>query len=161
VITIATVAVLILVLVLTLRSRDDAEKAVEEATKQTRPRLESVIAYLTHKNVSDPSPFQNVSSAQHMAARFMVKTVDYNLTIPTIDSRTLGEGYYFVLRYVMIVFYYAMGGQNWTMDPGSGFLSSNDTCYWYESIFKIGVWCVIRESDGLVIPLGLVFSYVA
>jgi hypothetical protein len=117
--------------------------------------LESVIAYLAQENVSDPSLFQNESSAQRKAARFMAETDGYNLTVPTIDSRTLDEGYYFVFRYVMIVFYFALRGENWTI--GTGFLSSNDTCYWFEPILNIGVWCVFDEQDGTIIPTGLIF----
>jgi hypothetical protein len=137
----------------------DPEKAVQEAKKRPRPSLESVIAYLTRENVSNPSLFQNKSSLQYMAARFMAETDGANLPIPTIDSRKLDEGYYFVFRYVMIVFYYAMQGNDWTLNPGSGygtgFLTPYDACYWFEPILKIGVWCVIDEQDGTIIPLGL------
>jgi hypothetical protein len=137
----------------------DPEKAVQDAKKRPRPSLESVIAYLTQENVSNPSLFQNKSSWQYMAARFMAETDGANLAIPTIDSRVLDEGYYFVFRYVMIVFYYAMQGNDWTINPGSGygtgFLTPYDACYWFEPILKIGVWCVIDERDGTIIPLGL------
>jgi hypothetical protein len=137
----------------------DPEIAVQEAKKRLRPSLEAVIAYLTQENISNPSLFQNKSSPQYMAARFMAETDGANLAVPTIDSRTLDAGYYFVFRYVMIVFWYAMRGDDWTVDPGSGFrrgfLTPYDACYWFDRSLEIGVVCVIDAQDGAIIPLGL------
>jgi hypothetical protein len=128
----------------------DPEIAVQEAKKRLRPSLEAVIAYLTQENVSNPSLFQNKSSPQYMAARFMADTDGANLPIPTIDSRTLDVGYYFVFRYVMIVFWYAMRGDDWTIHL---FLSPYDICYWSAPFLQIGIGCDMQ--DGMVIPLQL------
>jgi hypothetical protein len=96
---------------------------------------------LTHR-VSTEYDFEESSSPQSLALNFMAINDKKSMKVPTGDLQTI-EGYKFITRYIMTLFYYAMNGSRWNYDLL--FLSDHDTCEWYElfrpPIGQVGVLC--------------------
>jgi len=100
--------------------------------------------------ISSKSQLETRGTPQNLAANWMAGLDKDQFTIP-YDSMTTDGNYYFIQRYVMVVFYYALGGQNWQYS--SRFLTSAQTCDWNrgfdldnEEEYRFGVHCENREE---------------
>ena len=92
--------------------------------------------------ISPFSDLDDVSSMQYRALRTIVTETAYEIDIPTEPS-----GFpKFIQHYVIVLFYYSLGGQDWNVDT---FLSGGEECFWYYATlyFFLGVGC---NTDGEV-----------
>jgi hypothetical protein len=105
-------------------TRDDDEAGLDI------PRLQAVQAFLSEK-ITPTAKFKDITSPQYMAAKWIADVDDYDMEIPH-DPTNVDDSYDFVQRYVMAVFYYALGGDEWQDDYG--FLSSSSVCEWNEAL---------------------------
>jgi len=96
-------------------------------------------------------------SPQNLAANWLSTMDKDKFAIPyTTESE---ENYYFIQRYALVVFHYAMGGLNWTYK--SRFLTSHLTCEWNrgfnldsEENFLFGVQCADKEQVSYIFMPG-------
>ncbi len=83
-------------------------------------RLEHIVHYLgENTGISSLEDLTNPSSPQAMAARWLAHEDSEKLEVPTIgtgwaDSNDIPSPFDFVQRYVLLVFYFALGGDAWT-----------------------------------------------
>jgi hypothetical protein len=98
--------------------------------------------YLLKHKVSTEGDFEDPTSPQSHALNFMAINDKKSMQVPSGDLQT-NEGYKFITRYIMALFYYAMNGSRWNYDLL--FLTEHDTCEWYElfsqPIGQVGVLC--------------------
>lgn len=112
-------------------------------TPITREKVgEAMKQYIVDNGVSPSGAFYNPSSPQSIALDFLANKDPMQLNAPLTGLDT-DEGYSFISRYVMALFYAAMGGDTWNYDLL--FLSKHDTCDWYDvfqpPVGQVGVLC--------------------
>lgn len=98
--------------------------------------------YIVRQSVSPSNAFIDSDSPQSLALAFLADQDQLRLNAPK-DGLGSREGYKFITRYVMAVFYFAMQGSLWNYDLL--FLTKHDTCDWYDvfqpPVGQIGVLC--------------------
>jgi hypothetical protein len=118
-------------------------------------RQQKLLQYIVDQGVSEREDLLNPESPQGHALEFLANQDGLALDPPTGGLDT-DEGYRFVTRYTMALFYYATNGTRWNYDLL--FLSDSDTCEWYEifepPIGQVGVLCN-QETQEIV---GMSFS---
>lgn len=87
-------------------------------------RLEAVLQLV--KDVSDPQALADPSSAPYQAARWMADQDLAHWDLPATNQSS--DAFWFVQRYVLAVWYYALDGPNWLYK--SHFMSHFDVCDW-------------------------------
>jgi hypothetical protein len=105
-------------------ARDDDEAGLD------LPRLQLVQDFLSEK-ITPLATLKDITTPQYMAAKWIADQDDYGIDIPD-DPTNVDDSYDFVQRYVMAVFYYALGGDEWQDDYG--FLSPTPVCDWNEPL---------------------------
>jgi hypothetical protein len=147
---------------LTKDNRQDDKSSVPATvvpTGQTpaekKDRSNNLKIWLMENVISEAATFDDATSPQTKALAFMADSDTMQLDIP-LGSKTSPEGYTFLTRYVMALFYYSTGGPLWHYKLL--FLSDNHVCDWF-FLFpvptgKVGVLC---DEDNLEIE-GISFS---
>ena len=111
--------------------------------------------YVVTNGVSSEADFSSSTSPQSRALDFLANKDPLQLYAPRSGLDT-DDGYTFITRYVMSLFYYATGGELWNYDLL--FLSKHETCQWYDvfqpPVGQVGVLCY-QNSNKIV---GLSFS---
>ena len=103
---------------------DDGEN--DDGENDDVERFEQVKILLTQGGITSATEFQQTTSPQYKAAAWIANDDELEMDIPeSIDEE---DSYIFIQRYVMAVFYYALGGVGWKRD--AAFLSGDDTCEW-------------------------------
>lgn len=87
-------------------------------------RLSQVQEYLSF--VSSPGDLKTQGTPQYRAANWIADTDLLQLPVPT--SQKYFDSFKFVQRYVISVFYYALGGDNWKYKKQTSFLSNLSEC---------------------------------
>lgn len=110
----------------------DSQAVVEpehESLSITRPtsRLGDVMDFLS-ASITQAVEFEDQYSAQYKAARWLADQDFLNMPIPDADPKDYASTYWFVQRYVLAVFYFSAGGDNWRYK--SYFMSDYDVCEW-------------------------------
>jgi hypothetical protein len=130
----------------------------ELATNTPVPREEEYAAmksYVISNGVSSESDFSSSTSPQSRALDFLANKDAQQLVAPSSGLNT-DDGYTFISRYVMALFYYATGGELWNYDLL--FLSKHETCEWYDvfqpPVGQVGVLCNTNSNK----IVGLSFS---
>jgi hypothetical protein len=112
-------------------------------------------SYIINNSVSSQSDFSSSTSPQSKALDFLANKDAMQLNAPSSGLDT-DEGYTFITRYVMALFYYALGGDLWNYDLL--FLSKHETCQWYDvfqpPVGQVGVLC--NQNSNTIV--GLSFS---
>lgn len=126
-------------------SKNKRNTPISSATPAPRQdRASLIINFLTKTGVSDFEDFENENDPQTLAANFMVNDLAFSFKVPeTMDD----YGTKFLERYILVVFYYALDGPDWTKQLG--FLNhSTHHCSWYQpvtlpdnSTFGVGATC--------------------
>lgn len=114
---------------------------------ENRPRanLQDVIAYMVGQGVSNMEDFQNESSPQARAASWLATADPANWPVPDSNQYNIESdvGYWYMTRYIMVVNYYALGGEDWA--DQMYFLTKADVCLWHTwndtENYRIGVFC--------------------
>ena len=98
--------------------------------------------YIVGNGVSSDSDFAISTTPQSVALNFLANKDPMKLNAPLTGLDT-PEGYAFITRYVMAVFYAAMNGDYWNYDLL--FMSKHATCEWYNvfepPVGQVGVLC--------------------
>ncbi len=110
------------------RAQDEANSLASNENGEENDdveRFEQVKTLLTDGGITSATEFQQPTSPQYKAAAWISNDDELEMDIPaSIDE----DSYLFVQRYVMAVFYYALGGENWINT--ASFLTGEDTCDW-------------------------------
>lgn len=105
---------------------EDDDEENDDGENDDVERFEQVKILLTQGGITSATEFQQTTSPQYKAAAWIANDDELEMDIPeSIDEE---DSYIFVQRYVMAVFYYALGGVGWKRD--AAFLSGDDTCEW-------------------------------
>jgi len=140
--TLAMILVIVLSVIIGVTVSNREEESSYRASSQSH-----VQDYVTDLGISTRDQFIDDKSPQFLATQWLAVYDEMNLKVPEIGTNpdTDDEAYQFVLRYVMVVLYYATGGENWKYQ--FNFLSAKSTCAWNG---------VLLSSQGGFISFGLV-----
>ena len=131
------------------------QNTISPPTIDSKDRRDQVVNYLVSQGISSKIDFDLPANPQARAADFMAFLDDLQLNLPEGDKQTR-DGYAFITRYVMAVWFYATGGPNWNFNLL--FLSEHHTCDWFfifgPPIGRVGVLC----NPNTLEILGLSFS---
>lgn len=138
------------------RQQDALMNSGNSFTPVMRPEVEaSMKDYIIVHGVSSESDFTSSTSPQSKALDFLAHNDPLQMNAP-LSGLESEDGYKFITRYVMSLFYAALGGETWNYDLL--FNSKHETCQWYDvfrpPIGQVGVLCNI-DSKQIV---GLSFS---
>lgn len=90
--------------------------------------------FLIRSGISSEANLKNVSSPQHMAAKWLANEDGMRLPIPNHMTSKVPKS--FVERYVLAVLYFATGGPDWAYQLK--FLTGNHVCTWYDPFIVDG-----------------------
>lgn len=151
---ILAIAVLLLIMIIGLsvgltadnrKDNGDSSTALptdEMNAQKQKDRSNNLKLWLVDNEISEAATFNDDASPQAKALTFMSETDKMRFDIPDGDSST-EDGYTFLTRYVMTVFYYATDGPQWNYNLL--FLSDNPVCDWFfvftPPVGQIGVLC--------------------
>ena len=151
--------VIIIVGLVIVDVRGDEEAASSYASSSTdliqKQRFSKVVEYLKVNGISNQQDLLFDDSSQNRAAKWLAYEDPSQRQVPSasINDR---EGYRFMERYIMAVFYFHLRGSNNKWKYSANFLSEDDTCDWY-SVFltsvgrdTVGVQC---NDDGFIAGL--------
>jgi hypothetical protein len=128
-----------------------------EVPAQRESSIDQVIAYMADSGVSDLTALTTNGTAQNRAAAWMAEQDEADMAVPEL-AITTQEGYKYMVRYVMAVFYYSTGGADWSFQHY--FMTMPTVCEWNNGemngavSYPMGVLCD-KESDAL---FGLAFG---
>jgi hypothetical protein len=121
-------------------------------------RMLQAIDMLTNKGISDRAAISLEGTPQYLAALWMADRDPLQYAIPNTEVE-LGDSYYFVQRYVLVLLFHATGG-NATWNNNLDFLSQHHECSWYHSkkftdgeVYAMGASCRgedLQVSDLLI-----------
>lgn len=117
---------LVLVLALAIGLSVGLPSSVDHESVPSEERLESVMNFLVNQGVSDRSDLETPGTPQQLAATFIAKSDADAYPVPTLLSSR--DGIPFVQRYVLAVFFHALGGNDW--EDQLGFLGHQNVCKW-------------------------------
>ena len=150
-ITVFVVMALIVLLVIipaTVVSRNN-----QNAASANTPYYDDIVNFLVDNQISSVPDMNDPNSPQARAIEWLTEQDPANVPVPIASSVDGSyEAYMYMVRYVMAVNYFALGGTNWTNDLQ--FLMLDDVCDWNadvttEDIFdRMGVFCA--NSPGQV-----------
>lgn len=111
--------------------------------------------YVITNGVTSEIEFTSATSPQSRALDFLANKDPRQLQAPSSGLNT-DEGYAFITRYVMALFYYALGGELWNYDLL--FLSKHETCQWYDvfqpPVGQVGVLC--NQNSNTIVGLSFI-----
>jgi hypothetical protein len=110
--------------------------------------IDQVIAYMVNTSVSDLTDLLTIGSPQNRAAIWMAEQDEADIAVPNGNTTAL-ESYNYMVRYVMAVFYYSTGGDNWNVQYFS--MTFAPVCDWNNVIagpnpYRQGIICD-QETD--------------
>jgi hypothetical protein len=114
-----------------------------------KSNVDQVIAYMVNTSVSDLTALATIGSPQNRAATWMAEQDAANTAVPAGNATAL-EGYNYVVRYVMAVFYYSTGGDDWNVQYF--FMTIAPVCDWNNAridgpnAYRRGIICD-KETD--------------
>jgi hypothetical protein len=111
------------------KDKGDSSTAIDTGQNaQKKDRPDNIKNWLLDKGISEAATFDDAASPQAKALTFMATSDKMQLDIPDGDLTT-EDGYAFLTRYVMTLFFYATDGPLWNFNLL--FLSENPVCDWY------------------------------
>jgi hypothetical protein len=127
-------------------TRDPLEEVSDDPPEMPAVRksnIDQVIAYMVNTSVSDLTDLLTIGSPQNRAAIWMAEQDAADTAVPTGNTTAL-EGYNYMVRYVMAVFYYSTGGDNWHVQYFS--MTFAPVCDWNNVIdgpnpYRQGIIC--------------------
>ena len=120
-----------------------------------RATLNEIVDWLVAQQVSSRSALLDPGSPQQQAAEWLAAQDEAALALPptsvTItvdDTDETDSGYFYMVRYVMAVTYYALNGENWPTQVN--FLSPDPVCDWHGLSQGVSEPFVGAEVGGLL-----------
>jgi hypothetical protein len=111
---------------------DDASDITDDNETDDTERINQIISFLSDNEISALEDLRSTTKPQYKAAVWISNNDDRELDIP--ESINENGAFRFVERYVMAVFFYALGGEDWNHDVN--FLSEDKTCDWSFNLQK-------------------------
>jgi hypothetical protein len=113
-----------------LTGKSVATGASQGSSSSVEPRkatLAAAIEYFVNSNVSSARDLRNPAAPQAKAIAWIAEVDGRNLPVPghPISSPV---GYHYLSRFVMGLLFFALDGENWTLNPS--WLSADDFCSW-------------------------------
>lgn len=143
------VAIIVLAVVLVTKESNKGHPD-DLRTMDKSQSFQRVVEYLGNHSISSIHDIARSGSPQNEAVKWLAHEDDISLRIP-LNSPASKDGYEFIQRYIMAVFYYSMGGPVWKYSLN--FLAAENTCDWFSLIvtarwqLPMGVRCT---SNGLI-----------
>lgn len=111
-------------------SANDQESttASSNGADQRMTTVEEIIDWMSNEDVSHRTDMETVGKAQHQAVEWLALYDPANLPLPATGRDDFGDGYRYVVRYVMAVNYFALVGNLWPQK--FNFMSDLDVCEW-------------------------------
>jgi hypothetical protein len=126
-----------------------------EPNSARKSNVDQVVAYMVNASVSDLTALTTIGSPQNRAALWLAEQDAANTAVPAGNATAL-ESYNYMARYVMAVFYYSTGGENW--DVQYFFMTIAPICDWNNAridgpnaFYRRGIIC--DEETDLVFGL--------
>jgi hypothetical protein len=116
-----------------------------------RPNYGDIVDFIIGNQITAQMDINDAGSAQAQAILWLTRDDPANLPVPTSASIDTYEGYIYMVRYVMAVNYFALGGVNW--DSNLQFLTQGDVCSWNGdlnkegSLYRMGLFCAYLPSE--------------
>lgn len=92
-----------------------------------RPDFDNILTYLVSQGVSSEADLMRTGSPQNKAANWLSFVDERRVPVPSGSIQAL-DGYHFMARYVMALFFYATGGDEWFFQMN--FLKPSHICSW-------------------------------
>uniref|UniRef100_A0A7S1UTJ0 Uncharacterized protein n=1 Tax=Grammatophora oceanica TaxID=210454 RepID=A0A7S1UTJ0_9STRA len=129
-----------------LRSGEtEAQKLSGQSNVKDVHRLAKIVEYLMNQGVSSKALLEQDGALQNTGAKWLADFDTLQLDVPASNGR-INDGFEFVQRYVLILFYMSLGGDQWLNTLG--FMTSTPTCEWgqrvgtnYGEQYLLGVTC--------------------
>lgn len=131
--------------------------------KKISERMLQTVDMLISRSVSSRDSLSVLGTPQNKAAQWIADIDPLRYTIPSKDM-TSDEAYHFIQRYVLVLLYFATGGEDAWLSS-LDFLSQNHECSWYHSkkftddaVYALGVNCrdaKLQVADILIPANGL------
>lgn len=137
---------------------DDTGDEVPAENVPRNAKFNDIVDYFSRQNVSMQVDFDNESSPQSKAARWLAEEDRLNLETPNGNIFS-DEGYDYLQRYVLALDYYALDGPNWRHQ--FNFLTGSHFCSWggfqvtSSGIIPVGVGCSGTASDHFITTIFL------
>lgn len=114
----------------------------EAAAAKKKLRTNTIRNWLLDNEISKAATFNDPTSPQNKALTFLAAEDKMELDTPSGGMMT-AEGYTFLTRYVMTLFYFSTNGAQWNYNLL--FLSDNHVCDWFfiftPPVGQVGVLC--------------------
>ena len=125
---------------------DTQDQPDADDAEQRMTTMEEIVEWMVNEDVSHQSTMETAGSPQYRAAEWLAVNDPANLPLPATGRHDYGDGYKYVVRYVMAVNYFALQGQQWAQD--FHFMSYLDVCLWNVSmLLRDYHQCFGRLSD--------------
>jgi hypothetical protein len=111
---------------------NSADDITDDNETDDTERINQIISFLSDNEISALEDLRSTTKPQYKAAVWISNNDDRELDIP--ESINENGAFRFVERYVMAVFFYALGGEDWNHDVN--FLSEDKTCDWSFNLQK-------------------------
>jgi hypothetical protein len=122
-----------------------------------RPNYGDIVDFVVGNRISLEMDVAGAGTPQAQAIVWLMRDDPANKKVPTSSTLDSYEGYMYMVRYVMAVNYFALGGVDW--EYHLQFLMQTDVCDWNddvhveETIFRMGLFCanVPSETEGKLV----------
>ena len=95
---------------------------------QRMTTIEDIVDWMSNEDVSHRTDMETFGKPQYHAVEWLAVYDPANLPLPATGRVDFGDGYRYVVRYVMAVNYFALLGHLWTQN--FNFMSALDVCKW-------------------------------
>jgi len=114
-------------------NQDGTSDTGGDNTEERLSTIDEIIEWMAKEDVSHRTDMETTGKPQNEAVQWLALYDHANLPVPTSGTRDdMGDGYKYVVRYVMAVNYFALGGNLW--DKDYFFMSKRDVCGWHVRI---------------------------
>lgn len=102
--------------------------ASTNGAEQRKTTMEEIVDWMANEDVSHRTNMETVGQPQYHAVEWLAVYDPANLPLPATGREDFGDGYRYVVRYVMAVNYFALVGNLWPQK--FNFMSDLDVCEW-------------------------------
>ena len=116
-----------------------------------RPNYGDIADFIVGNQISSEANIATAGTPQAQAILWLMRDDPANIPVPTLAATDSYEGYMYMVRYVMAVNFFALGGLEWAF--GLNFLMLDDVCEWNddlykeETVYRMGLFCSTGPGD--------------
>ena len=122
-----------------------------DSDSTARPNYGDIADFIVGNRISSEANIGTPDTPQAQAILWLQRDDPANIPVPTMVATDSYQGYMYMVRYIMAVNFFALGGLEW--DFGLNFLMLNDVCEWNddltkeETIYRMGLFCATGPGD--------------